>query len=189
MTASLTTARRGTMLLCLLATAGLLAGCGGGLRVTTAEIDDAAAIQSQSAFHIRPVQNTTKLNPEWEIEETDWPLKCDEWSASFAGECATAEKAVYALGPGADAKEGAIVEFTVSDMNLGTYAYFYKHPGWIHGILTITEAKSGKVIFRGAVDSPGTTDGYDRFSYEGRMKVAHLRVARDVAWLIDRTND
>ncbi|MCZ7604633.1 MAG: hypothetical protein M5U25_00885 [Planctomycetota bacterium] len=167
----------------------LLVGCGGGLRVTTPEIDDAAALEAVSAFHIAQVENTTPINPEWEISESDWKLKTNEWSSQFAGECGRAEKAVYALGPGAEAKEGAVVSFKVTDMNLGTYAYFYKHPGWIKGVLTISDAASGKVLFRGSVDSMGTTDGTDRFSLEGRIKVAHLRVAQDVAWLIDRKSD
>lgn len=167
----------------------LLVGCGGGLRVTTPEIDDAAALEAVSAFHIAQVENTTPINPEWEISESDWNLKTNEWSSQFAGECGRAEKAVYALGPGAEAKEGAVVSFKVTDMNLGTYAYFYKHPGWIKGVLTITDAASGKVLFRGSVDSMGTTDGTDRYSLEGRIKIAHLRVAQDVAWLIDRKSD
>lgn len=167
----------------------ILVGCGGGLRVTTPEIDDAAALEAVSAFHIAQVENTTPINPKWEISEPDWKLKTNEWSSQFAGECGRAEKAVYALGPGAEAKEGAVVSFKVTDMNLGTYAYFYKHPGWIKGVLTISDAASGKVLFRGSVDSMGTTDGTDRFSLEGRIKVAHLRVAQDVAWLIDRKSD
>ena len=174
------------MVLCLLA-AGLLGGCGGGLRYITPEVDDAAAIESQSAFHIKPVVNNTNLKPEWEIEMSEWPAKCDEWTSQFAEDCGNAGKAVYVLGPGAEAKAGAIVELTVTDMNLGTYAYFYKAPGWIKGSITITDAKTGNVIFRGSVDAPGTTDGHDRYSYEGRIGVAHRNVGRDVAWLIDRT--
>ena len=181
-----TTARKGAMLAALLLGSIVLAGCGGGLRVITPEVDDAAAIQSQSAFHIKPVVNQTNLNPEWEIEESEWPGKCDEWTSQFAEECANAGKSVYTLGPGAEAKEGALVEFTVIDMNLGTYAYFYKAPGWIKGAVTITDIKSGKVIFKGTVDSPGTTSGVDRYSYEGRIGAAHRRVGRDIAWLIDR---
>ncbi|MCA8914796.1 MAG: hypothetical protein KDB90_05245 [Planctomycetes bacterium] len=182
-------ARRGAVAASLLLGALLLTGCGGSLRVTTAEVDDAAAIAGQSAFHVKPVSYDFQRDPEWEIPDSDWPTKTSEWSNAFAGECTNADKTVYTLGPGAEASEGAIVEFTVTDMNLGTYAYFYKSPGRVHGVLTITEAKSGQVIFKGSVDSPGTTDGYDRFSYEGRIKVAHLRVARDVEWLINRKLD
>ena len=178
-------ARKGAVLACLLV-AGLLGGCGGSLRVTTPEVDDAAAISSASSFHVKPVEYDFQRNPDWEISDSDWPTKQDEWTTAFQQECATADRPVSALAAGSEAGDGAIVEFTVTDMNLGTYAYFYKAPGWIRGLLTITDAKSGNVIFRGTVDSPGTTDGYDRFSYEGRIKVAHLRVARDVRWLINR---
>lgn len=178
-------ARRGVVMLCLLG-AGLLTGCGGALRVTTAEVDDPAAIRSASSFHVKPVEYQFERDPEWEIEDSDWPTKTGEWSTAFAQEAATADRPVDSLAAGAQAKDGAVVEFTVTAMNLGTYAVFYKAPGWIRGQLTITDAKTGNVMFRGTVDSPGTTDGYDRFSYEGRVKYAHLRVAHDVRWLINR---
>ncbi|MBK8205380.1 MAG: hypothetical protein IPK87_01180 [Planctomycetes bacterium] len=169
-----------------LALVGLLAGCGGGLRVIKPEIDDAAALRSASAFHVKPVTYDFDRNPEWEISDSDWPIKHGEWSSALNTRTADAAKAVYALGPGAEAKEGAVIELTVTSMNLGTYAFFYKHPGNIIGIVTIKDAKSGNVMFRGSVESGGTTEGPDRFSYEGRIKVAHERVGRDLAWLIDR---
>lgn len=182
-------ARLGTMSVCLLAAVGLLAGCGGGLRVTTAEVDDAQAIRSASAFHLKPVEYDFERSAEWEISDAEWPTKTAEWTSAYNREVGGASRPVYTLGEGAQASDGAVVEFVVTDMNRGMYAFFVKTSGWIRGILTITDASSGNVIFRGSVDSPGTTEGTDRYSYEGRVKVAHLRVARDVEWLINRELD
>jgi hypothetical protein len=172
---------------CAVVVATLLAGCGGGLRVTKAEIDDAAGIRNAGAIHIKPVQYDFQRNAEWEISDADWPIKGQEWSSAMNGTAVEGARPVYTLGPGGEAKEGAVVEFVVTDMNLGSYAFFYNHPGRILGVLTIKDAKSGKVLFRGSVDSMGTTDGPDRFSYEGRIKVAHQRVGWDIEWLINRT--
>jgi hypothetical protein len=184
MNAEIVTARKGALVVCLMGL--LLAGCGGSLKVVTPEIDDARAIADTSSFHIQPVQFDFERNPEWELSDSEWDVRTGEWNSSFSRDCASADKPVYSGGePSAG---GATVELRVTEMNLGTYAFFYKAPGWIRGVLTITDSK-GNVIFRGSVDSPGTTEGYDRYSLEGRIKVAHSRVARDVRWLINRTVD
>lgn len=180
-----TSARKGAVIACVLS-ALLLLGCGGGLTVITPEVDDAAAIASTSAFYIEPVKYDKQPEAEWELSDSEWKVRTNDWSNQFANDCSSADKAVYtgATPPAG----GARVEFLVTDMNLGTYAFFYKAPGWIRGILTIKDS-GGKAIFRGAVDSHGTTEGTDRYSLEGRIKVAHSRVARDVRWLINRTLD
>lgn len=173
---------------CCLALAGLLAGCGGGLRVIKPEIDDAAALRSASAFHVKPVVYDFTPDPEWEIPASDWPTKTKEWSSAFADWTGrTDAKAVYTLGPGSEAKEGAVIELTVTQMKLGHYAFFSAAPGRIWGKVTITDAKTGNVIFRGSLDSPGSTGTDDVYSYEGRVKTAHEPVARDLRWLIGRT--
>ena len=177
-------AHAGALVLCL--SGLLLAGCGGGLTVVTAEIDDANAIASASSFYIEPVQYDVQREPDWELSDSEWKTRTNDWSNRFAADCSAADKAVY-TGTAAP-QGGARVELLITAMNLGTYAFFYKAPGWIQGILTIKDG-SGKVIFRGAVDSPGTTEGHERYSLEGRIAIAHSRVARDVRWLINRTVD
>ncbi|MBZ0138098.1 MAG: hypothetical protein K8I27_17210 [Planctomycetes bacterium] len=178
-------ARKGAVVASLLS-ALLLVGCGGGLTVVTPEIDDARALAGTSSFYIEPVAYDFQRDPDWELSDGEWKVRTDDWSNQFANDCSAADKAVY-TGTAAP-QGGARVELLITAMNLGTYAFFYKAPGWIQGILTIKDG-SGKVIFRGAVDSPGTTQGSDRYSLEGRIKVAHSRVARDVRWLINRTID
>ena len=174
----------GALMLCL--SGLLLAGCGGSLKVVAPEVDDAAAIASISSFYIEPVQYDVEREPDWELSDSEWKTRTNDWSNQFAEKCTSADKAVYT---GTAAPEGgAKVELLITSMNLGTYAFFYKAPGWIRGILTIKDSK-GTVIFRGAVDSPGTTEGHERYSLEGRIEVAHSRVARDVRWLINRTLD
>lgn len=164
----------------------LLTACSGSLRVTSAEVDDAAAIERASSFHIKPVTYEFQRPADWEIPDNDWPTKTREWSDHFGKRATDSERPVYALGPGAEPKEGAVVEFVVTEMKLGYYAFFAAGPARIWGRLTITDAKTGKVIFKGAVDSPGSTEGSDRYSYEGRVKTAHTPVADDVRWLIRR---
>lgn len=166
----------------------LLSGCGGRMVWTTPEFDDAAALHATSSYHVMPVKYDFQRPAEWEISDSDWPKKCAEWSAALGDTARNARnKPVYVVGPNTEPKDGAIVQFTVTQMRLGTYAFMYVESGRIQGTLTVTDAKNGKVIFKGAVDAPGTTDGTDRYSYEGRMKVAHWRVGEDLAWLFNRT--
>jgi hypothetical protein len=165
----------------------LLSGCGGRMVWTTPELDDAAALHATSSYHVMPVKYDFERPAEWEISDRDWPQKCAEWSAALGDTARNARnKSVYVVGPNTQPKDGAIVQFTVTQMRLGTYAFMFAEAGRIQGVMTVTDAASGKVIFKGSVDAPGTTEGNDRFSYEGRMKVAHWRVGDDIAWLIRR---
>jgi len=165
----------------------VLAGCGGGLRVIKPEVDDAAAIQATTAFHVAPVKYDFDVPAEWEIKSADWPSKTADWSRAFAEWTSrTDKKPVYVLAPGSTASTGARIDMTVTNMKLGTYSFFVNMPGRIWGTVTITDIKSGKVIFKGSFDSPGNHEGSDMYAYEGRVKQAHRPVAEDLTWLINR---
>lgn len=165
----------------------ILTGCGGGLRVIKPEVDDAAGLRAVSAYHVKPVSYDFEVPADWEIPANEWPNKTRDWNSAYGSWVAQAGgKPVYILGTGADSKDGAIIETSVTSMRLGTYAFFVKSPGRINGRVTITDAKSGKVLFKGSFDAMGDHEGSDILSYEGRVKTAHRPVAADLRWLIER---
>jgi len=165
----------------------ILTGCGGGLRVITPEVDDAAGLRAVTAYHVKPVTYDFEVPADWEIPAKDWPTKTGDWSRAFAEWTSRADgKAVYTLGPSSEAKDGAVIETSVTSMRLGTYAFFVKAPGRISGMVKISDVKSGKVLFKGSFEAMGDSDGTDVLSYEGRVKTAHRPVAADLRWLIER---
>lgn len=168
----------------------LLVGCGGGLRVIKPEVDDVVALRSASAFHVKPVTYDFEVPADWEIPAKDWPVKTGEWNKAYSDWAShTERKPVYALGPGSEASEGAVIETSVTSMKLRIYTFFVNALARIWGKVTITDVKSGKVIFKGAFEAPGGSSGHDFLSYEGRVKTAHKPVAEDLAWLINREKE
>ncbi|MCL4731912.1 MAG: hypothetical protein KJ044_15950, partial [Planctomycetes bacterium] len=161
--------------------AAILAGCGGGLRVIKPEVDDAAGLRAVTAYHVKPVSYDFEVPKEWDVTTDDWAKKTADWSREYAnGIAATRAKPVYTLGPGASVGKGAIIETSVTQMKVGTYAYFVKTPGRIWGKVTITDAESGKVLFRGSFDSTGSTDTGEVMTFGGRVKTAHDPVTWDL---------
>ncbi|MBX3475631.1 MAG: hypothetical protein KF754_14765 [Planctomycetes bacterium] len=165
----------------------ILTGCGGGLRVIKPEVDDAAGLRAATAYHVMPVSYDFDVPKEWDVSADDWAGKTKDWSREYANGIAAARgKPVYMLSKDAKPGKGAVIETSVTQMKVGTYAFFVKTPGRIWGKVTITDSESGKVLFRGNFDSTGSTDTGEVMTFGGRVKTAHDPVTWDLRWLIDR---
>ncbi|MBX3458991.1 MAG: hypothetical protein KF696_03365 [Planctomycetes bacterium] len=183
---TLSALRRASAAVVVLSLAVLLVGCGGGLRVIKPEVDDAAGLRAVSAYHVAPISYDFDVPAEWDVTEKDWAEKTSDWRRDYSKIIGQADKPVYVLGPGSKATDGAIIETSVTQMKVGTYAYFFKSPGHIWGSVTIRDAKSGNVLFKGSFDSMGRTDDREVMTFGGRVKLAHEPVAYDLRWLINR---
>jgi hypothetical protein len=171
--------------LCLLI-ALLLTGCGG-FRCITPSVDDQPAIKAESAFHVKPVNYAMEPDPKWDVSDADWANKTADWSNAFCQEVATASRCpVNVLSADSEPKDGALVEFTVTDISPGTYSYFVNTPGRVWGNVTITDIKSGNVLFKGTVDAVGDTRSHLEMTFGGRVQSAHYPVAWDLRDVINR---
>lgn len=164
-------------ILAVAALALLLAGCGGGHQVLFIETNNEKAMQESGEFYVRPLKIDVPPNPEWEIEPLDWDNKNREWKADFIKELVDSKgRRFQPLHQ--PPKEGAIVELQILDMNIGHYSLFSYDEARVFGYLTVTDAKSGELIFKATARGETTGAGYEAYTTGGRVKFALLDVAR-----------
>jgi len=157
-----------------------LAGCSSH-QALLFEQSDAHALQSASEFHVKPVKIDVSVDPRWEIEKSDWDQKLREWSSAYMEELVKSKgRRCYELAPGTASSSGAIIELQVLDLEIGHHSLFSYAPAKLFGMLTITDAKSGRLIYRAKAKGETTGAGYEAYTTGGRVKFALLDVARAV---------
>jgi len=161
---------------------GLVAGCGAPRTILYPEQADIQALRKVESFQVKPVRNEFAPDPAWGIERKEWTDTKLYWNAAVIKEFVESKgRRFYELPPSTEAKQGAIVEIEVLDIDIGNYAFFSYRPAKISAVVTITDAQTKKMLYK--AKAQGETSGgggWETTKWGSRTKFAHL----DVVWAI-----
>ena len=167
----------------------LLTGCGAPGFFTIEQIDE-PGLRNASTLNANEPQWDFKRPANWEISDKDWNEMHQDSSTAYLRELRQNNgRRFYVIAPGKQPDNGALVELKVTDIDRGHYTFFTYMPAVVQASLTITDAKSGKVLFKGKGKSR-TSGGAGPASYGdgGRIESAHVVMANEIIRLVEYYN-
>lgn len=177
----------------LLVTSLLAIGCSIPQYIEVVEEDakDVEAVKAGAPVQVLPLQWDFSPPEDWDAEE-DWDRLVVAWNAHYVEylkngvqyydgyEWRSPTKDYIHLEPGQKpGPEGIVVASTIYNMRRD-YGYFGKAPDHIFTTVVITDAASGKELYRAKFDSwnAKNTGTFETWSFGGRIRYA----VRSLAW-------
>lgn len=170
----------------------LLAGCGAP-RFFRTEVLDEAALKEISTYHARPVDVQFIRPPTWGLKDYEWDDMMTNGDQAYARGLLVVDKPVMMrVGKDGTPDSGGVIDVKVTNVKRGHYAFVTWAPAIVDATVTITEAKTGKVVFKGFGQgiTPDRGSGVNNFTWElvgdgGRLKGAFFDLGRDLAWTLE----
>lgn len=163
----------------------LLAGCGPPRFFTVEEMDE-QALRGATAFHSKPVEWDFQRPANWEISDKDWKEMYEVSNSAYQRVLVTeVNRKIYELAPGAGTSSGAVIDLRVNRIARGHYSFFTWGPATLDARLTITDASSGKVLFRGSGVGRTQIQNAETAGDGGRLKYAHTHLADEIEALLE----
>ncbi|MCC6575072.1 MAG: hypothetical protein IT462_14945 [Planctomycetes bacterium] len=173
----------------------LLAGCGAP-RYFKTEVLDEAALKQMRAYHAHPVDVDFTRPATWELKDGEWNEMMEHGDQAYTRGLLVVDKpAMFKIGKdsmpaSSDAGPHAVIDLKITNIKRGHYSFFTWGPAILDCWATITDAKTGKVIFKGFAhgitpERGGTHYNWELAGDDGRLKGAHYDIGRKLAWTLE----